>query len=362
MRFRIGPSAPAAVLALVLGSAACTQREPAAPVPARPYAGESLTTVLAHADTAFREGDHDEAVPAYEEALRRDPENSRATANLGTSYLLGRQVLKARELVEGFLVRHPEDVPNRLVLARILLRQAELEPAAAALAAVLKTQPDLLMARYNLGFISYRLRRYQEAEGHLKRATDLRPDFPEAFYTLGLTYLALGRLDAGIEALEKTVALDPRHIGARFNLAGAYARAGRMAESQRHQAAFADLSGRSKAQQERETQIKASSVEALRHVQERRLPEALAAYEKLAGQFPDHAGILLEVGRLRHQLGRHDEALVALRRAVELDSRLSQPHYLMAEIHRERGDAVAARRELDLFATLEAIPEGKSGY
>jgi superkiller protein 3 len=340
----------------------CGGQPPAPPDPGSPFAGESLPTILAHADSAFREGEYVEAQAAYEEAIRIDPENSGATANLGTCLLHNRQIRRAREVLEAFVSRHPEDVPTRLVLARVFIRQADLERAAALLEAILKTQPDLLTARYNLGFLSYRLRRYDVARTHLRRAVEIRPEFPEAFYTLGLNAMALGHLDEAIAAFERAVVLDPRHVGARFNLANAHARAGNTAEWQKHQAVFADLSGRSKAQQERETQIKASSVEAIRLIQQQRLPEALAEYAALAERFPDHAPLHLEVGRLQHRLGRREEALRSLRRAVELDARLSQPHYLLAEIYREIGDTEAARREIEIFAALETIPEGKSGY
>jgi tetratricopeptide (TPR) repeat protein len=357
------PTLPlAAALGLAALLAACSAPPPTGAAPAHPFAGESLETILRHADAAFTGQDYAEAEPAYEEAVRLDPEHRQAAANLGTCYLQNRKVRKAREFLEGFLARHPEDLGARLVLARVFLRQGESARAAEILDGVLRDQPDLLAARYNLGFISYRLRRYREAERHLRRAVELRPEFPEAFYSLGLTYLAIGRIPEAIAALEKVVSLDPRHVGARFNLAGAYARAGRMKEAEAQQTAFADLSGRSKMQREREAQIKSSSVEAIRHLQEGRLAEALAEYEAVAARYPDDAPLWSEIGRLQQRLGRRDAALASLRRAIGLDSALSQPHYLLSEMYREMGDAAAAQRELEIFAALETIPEGKSGY
>ncbi|MGH9798553.1 MAG: tetratricopeptide repeat protein [Candidatus Polarisedimenticolia bacterium] len=357
------PSSPAAAaLGLTALLAACSAPPPPGAAPERPFAGESLKSILSHADAAFAGQDYAEAEPAYEEAIRLDPEHGPAAANLGSCYLHNRKVRKAREFLEGFLARHPGDLGARLVLARVFVRQGENARAAEILDGVVRDHPDLLMARYNLGFISYRLRRYPEAERHLRRAVELRPEFPEGFYSLGLTYLAIGRIADATGALEKVVSLDPRHVGARFNLAGAYARAGRMKEAEAQQAAFADLSGRSKTQQEREARIKASSVEAIRHLQEGRLEEALAEYEALAARFPDDAPLWNEVGRLQQRLGKREAALASFHKAIGLDSGLSQPHYLLSELYREMGDAAAAQRELEIFAALETIPEGKSGY
>src|SRR2546428_9138712 len=101
---------------------------PGAPSPP----SESPPTILAHADSSFRDGDYVEAQNAYEQALQLDPEQSRVTANLATCYLKNRIVKKAEALLQGFLGRHPDDAATRLVLARVYVRHGELGPAAAS--------------------------------------------------------------------------------------------------------------------------------------------------------------------------------------------------------------------------------------
>src|SRR5437879_8551317 len=135
-----------------------------------------------------------------------------------------------------------------------------------------------------------------------------------------------------------------------------------MKEAEREQAIYADLSGRSKSRQEKEAQIKSSSVKAIQYVLDKKYPEALAEYQDLATRYPDYAPIFSQIGQLQIRLGRRDEAFQALRRAVEIDPKLGDPHYLLSGLYRERGDQQAADRELETFAALEVIPEGKSGY
>lgn len=360
---------PLAALGLLLAATwACGGGgdRPAAPVGAGRQQGapasESLQTTLQHADSSFRDGDYGEARKAYEQVLLISPGHPRATANLATCYLKDRAVKKAQDLLLGYLAGHPDDPAALMVLARARVRQGELGAAAEALRQVLKTHPDFVMAHYNLGFVSYRSRDYDDAEAHLKRAVELKPDLPDGHYTLGLTCMALKRYPEAIASLERAVAIDPKHVGARFNLANACARAGRMKEAERHQAVYAELSGRSKAHQEKETQIKTSSVKAIQFLLDKKYPEALAEYEKLAESYPDYAPLRSEIGQLQIRLGRRDEAFASLRKAIELDPKLSDPHYLLAGLYRERGDAQAADRELETFAALETIPEGKSGY
>jgi len=353
--------AAAALLCAAVSGCAGGGSDAGRPSPNAPPA-ESLQTLLTHADASFRDGDYVEAQNAYEQAVQIDPDQSRATANLATCYLKNRAVKKAQDRLQTFLARHPEDAAARLVLARVLVRQGELIGAGGELREILRAHPDLVVAQYNLGHVAYRTGRYDEAEAHLKRAMELKPDLPDAHYTLGLTYLAMRRYPEAIASLERAVRVDPKHVGAHFNLANAYARAGRMQEAAKQQAAYAELSGRSESQKEKETQIKASSVKAIQSMLDKKYPEALAEYRALAARFPDHAPIYSEIGQLLVLLGRRDEAFEALRKATALDPKLSDPHYLLAGLYRERGDVQAAERELTTFAALETIPEGKSGY
>ncbi|HET6278453.1 MAG TPA: tetratricopeptide repeat protein, partial [Candidatus Polarisedimenticolia bacterium] len=322
--------------------------------------GEGLRAVLQHADSAFREGDYQEAQTAYEEVLRIAPGDRRAAANLAACYFRARKEKQAEALLDDHLERYPDDVAARLLLARVMIRQGELERAAAALRAAVAVEPDSLMGRYNLGFVAYRLRLYDEALEQLQKTIELQPDHPEAFYTQGLVLLAQGKVDEAIVALERAVAIDPRHTGARFNLASANARAGRMQEAQRHQAIFSELSGLSDRAATEETQIKSSSLKAVQSLLDRKYPEALTEYRALVAEYPDYAPLHNAIGMILMRLGRRDEAMEALQRAASLDPRLGEPHYLMAALYAEMGDAQSAERERQIFDTLESIPEKPS--
>jgi len=324
--------------------------------------GTSLDVVMTHADSAYREGDYAEAQKAYQEALAIAPENDEIVAKLATCYLQIRVNNQAQDLLTAHLEKRPGDAASRLVLARVYIRKAQFDDAARELERVLQDLPDSLLAQYNLGFMMYRRRNYEAAEKHLLKTIELSPDHPEAHYTLGLVYRAQNRLDESIRELERAVEIDPRHIGARFNLANAYARAGRQEDSRRQQQAYAEISGRGEAAEERNTQIGTSSVKALQLLTTRQYPEALAEYRSLVDRFPDHAPLYNEIGRIQIKLGDHAAALEALRKAMELDPRLSEPHYLLSGLYREQGDEAAAERELGIFATLESIPEGKARY
>jgi len=361
---RIPSSARGALLPALLLAAATACSGGASPPdraePERPR--EALATLLVHAEGAFRDGNYPEAQSAYEEALGVAPDDPRIVPALGTCYLKNRLTRKAESLLTAHLAKRPDDLASRLVLARAYIRESELDRAAEALRAVLESDPDNLLAHYNLGFVDYRNRSYDEAVVHLKRAIELRPGQPEAHYTLGLTYLALGRTGAAVPELERAVAINPKHVGAHFNLVSAYVRAGRMKDAERERAIYTDLVRHSKSLDERTAQIKAQSVPAIQAMLDKRYPEALAEYQALAVKYPDYAPLYDKIGVLQLRLEHRAEALEALRKAVALDPDFGNPHYVLSNLYREAGDEEAADRELTIFAALETIPEGKSGY
>jgi tetratricopeptide (TPR) repeat protein len=323
---------------------------------------EAYGTAMQHAESAFKDGDYDEAAVAYKAALAARADDPQAVAGLGTCELKTRQALKAQELIKDHLTRHPENVAARLILARALLRQADLPGAAAELDKVLESDPDNLMAHYNLGFIAYRERDFPTALTHLKATLALRPDHPEAHYTLGLTWLAMEKYDDAVSELERAIAIDPKHVGAHFNLAGAAARAGRADLAVREQKAYAELSGRSKAESERSAKVKAQSLKAVQFLMAQQYPEALREYQAILKDNLDYAPLYNDIGRVQLRLGQRQEALESLKKAIELDPKLSEPHYLLSNLYHDLGDDASAERERSTFAALETIPEGKSGY
>ena len=86
-------------------------------------------------------------------------------------------------------------------------------------------------------------------------------------------------------------------------------------------------------------------------------PEYVDAWTELA-----YANWLMWDIRYDPAPARREAAEAASARAVELDPRLSDARYLLAALYRQMGDRAAAERELEVFAVLETIPEGKSGY
>jgi anaerobic magnesium-protoporphyrin IX monomethyl ester cyclase len=82
--------------------------------------------------------------------------------------------------------------------------------------AILRDDPNSLWARLRLGALAARQRRFTEAAGHYRAATDLVPAFPLAHTLLGTALLRMRRRPEAAISFERAHALDPHDEVARF--------------------------------------------------------------------------------------------------------------------------------------------------
>ena len=93
--------------------------------------------------------------------------------------------------------------------------RGDFEGARRAYLKVIDLAPDNLLGLINLGVVEYSLKKFEDAEGHLKRAVRLKIDAAPAWLTLGIIYLEQNRLDEALAALSQATLYDPRNARAR---------------------------------------------------------------------------------------------------------------------------------------------------
>jgi tetratricopeptide (TPR) repeat protein len=91
----------------------------------------------------------------------------------------------------------------------------DFEHAYRAYSKVLDLAPDNLLGLINLGVVEYSLKKFDEAEAHLKRAVQIKLDAAPAWLTLGIIYMDQNRLDEALAALAQANLYDPRNARAR---------------------------------------------------------------------------------------------------------------------------------------------------
>jgi tetratricopeptide (TPR) repeat protein len=138
---------------------------------------------------ATREGRTAEAIPYFQEALKRNPDHLIALENLGNAYRQEKKWDEARGLLERAVAVAPGDAA----------------------------------ANYSLGMVFAQLTDNERAYEYLQRALKFRPGYPEALNNLGVLYLRTGRRDEAVASFEECIRVAPAFDQSYLNLARVYA-------------------------------------------------------------------------------------------------------------------------------------------
>ena len=242
---------------------------------------------------------YEEAVAAFQDALRGDPAFSSAYLGLGVAYSgLGRHDAAVDALQQAIRLR-PGQAEAHYNLGVALQRAGRLEEAAPALQKAVALEPDYAAAWSNLGWTYARVGAYGKALDAYHRALRLRPDDAAALSGLGTTYGNLERWAEAVEALQRAAALKAADAGAQYDLGRAYAKLGRPRD-------------------------------------------AAEAYRRAVRLRPDFAAAHFNLGLALGDLGQSAEAIDAFRGTLRID-----PGHVAARFNLERallasGDAVGA--------------------
>ncbi len=125
------------------------------------------------------------AIRRQEERLQRDPA-SLAFAQLADLYRKTGRTGEAIALCREGLTRYPHYTTARLILAKALMSEGELEQALAELTAILEVSPKDLQCHRLAAEIHRRRGRLDAALGHLEEAARLDPGDRESRALLGL--------------------------------------------------------------------------------------------------------------------------------------------------------------------------------
>jgi Flp pilus assembly protein TadD len=156
----------------------------------------------------YRNDQDAEAVLAFLEAVRLDPDLPEAHFRLG----LGYESLGKQEEAE-----------------------AEYKKAVEGYKKYLDEHGDDAEAHYALGQTYANLGQYSEAIREYKSATKLKEDDPDMFYDLGVAYTKLAQYDAAAAAFSKSLEIDPDYYRAQDGLDEAKEGIKRIRAGRKHQ-------------------------------------------------------------------------------------------------------------------------------
>ncbi len=156
----------------------------------------------------YREDKDEEAVAAFQEALKSDPQLAETHFRLG----LGYEALGKREEAE-----------------------AEYKKAVESLKKYLSEHEDDAEAHYDLGQTYAGLGQYSDAIREYREATKLKDNDADIYYDLGVAHTKLAQYDAAAAAFSKSLEIDPDNYRAQDGLDDAKEGVKRIRVGRKHQ-------------------------------------------------------------------------------------------------------------------------------
>jgi TolB-like protein/Flp pilus assembly protein TadD len=179
-----------------------------------------------------------EALSASARALELRPDLAEVHAARGVAVALSGNLDAAEREYRAAIDLNPQLFEPHYAYARACLEQGRLSDAARLFerAASLRPEdyqsPALLALTYDgLGQSERARASYQTAVAVGMRHVERYPEDVRAVYMTGSALICLGEIDRGLEWVERARALDPEDGGTLYNIACAYARAGRSEEA-----------------------------------------------------------------------------------------------------------------------------------
>jgi putative PEP-CTERM system TPR-repeat lipoprotein len=180
-------------------------------------APEAPDVLRLQAIAAQRAGDTDEALAHATRAYTASPGTQTLLELVGYQKLAG-QDEEARKSLQQWIGEHPEDVAVRLALANDLQVENNLEGAQAQYTAVVKLDPDNVMALNNLAW-NLRLEDPAKALDYIRRAAQAAPERAEVLDTLAVIEHLNGENRLAHRNIQRALAAAPDNLSMRYHKA-----------------------------------------------------------------------------------------------------------------------------------------------
>jgi tetratricopeptide (TPR) repeat protein len=207
---------------------------------------------------------------------------------------------------------------------------------------LLKKHPDLHTVQYAMGTVLAMKGQYEESIYHFNKATDIFPYFVEAWFNKGMSYQKQMKVEDAIRAFQKVIELgDPADEFVKYatNMVNDI-------EKKLHEKGGITLDNYLKS--------KVKFDEAFSMMQKRHWEQAIDAFQTVIALNPSHPQSYGNMGICYAQLGRKQEALATLDKALELD-----PGYEPALLNRKIVASLGEGEKLpdDHFNSVEYYKE-----
>jgi serine/threonine-protein kinase len=303
-----------------------------------------------------RDGKLDEAIRHYREAVRLDPLSVTARYNLGQALSKAglvdeairhqQQVLRrieaegqeaARRSGPGRPVRRPSYIwahakerqaATHMSLGLALYKKGNLDEAIHHCQDGVRIDPENAKSHNSLGVVLDARGRRGEAIGQYREALRIDPGYAGAHCNLATTLRESGKLDKAIEHYQEALCIDPGYATAHSGLGLALMDKGRLEEAISHCKQAVQIAPND-AQMHYNLGVTLYA--------RGRFDEAIAAYRQAIVLKPQYAQAYTNLGGSLYQKGWVPEAIVSLQKAIQIDRSEAMAHHNLGIARRHQG-------------------------
>lgn len=221
----------AALVALVIGTAACGYQNDQARIAANAPQVTTYDALVQSANAKLRAGDYASAVNLYRNASQVEPEISEPLQLMGLALASGGAPEEATEAYRDALTLDPNDLEARRGLANSLVAMDEPAMAIPHYRLILERRPADYRAYLGLGVAYDLMGQHAAARAVYESGLMESPDNPDLTHNLGLSNVLAGNFDEGVAQLRQVADGPNAGMMQRQTLAMALVFAGRPAEA-----------------------------------------------------------------------------------------------------------------------------------
>ena len=361
----------------VCAVAAGWRRPAAAIVLLAATAAGAQTPGPAEAQVLEQQGKLDEAAQVWRSVTRRNPTNAAAFANLGVVLSKQGSYQDAVAAYRKALALNPKLQGVYLNLGLAEFKQGHFEAAIAPLSKALTADPKSEQVRTLLGISYYGAQRFAEAVKYLKPVADSDPQNSELHRMLAQSCLWAKQYACAQDEFRKLLLMNPDSAAVHMFSGEALDGMGKTDEAILEFQAAAKVAPRepnvhfglgylywkthdydiAHREFEAELQLDPNHLQALAYLGDTEMKQehwesALGWLQKSLREKNDNRMAALDLGVVLAQLGRNDEALVALKRAVALDPAQPDAHYRLGRLYQQMGRRAESQQEFDKVRDL----------
>ena len=323
---------------------------------------------LAQAEWAQR--DWRDAYASLEKAIELDPGRLDARLDRGRLYLVARQFKMAEEEANFILQEEPKNVGAYQLLGDALIGQQKNDRALQAFSRVTELLPNDSRSYVNLALVEISLRRFKDAEEHLRKAIATDPKSLQANIDLAHLYRLQNKLPEAQEVLQAGIQNNPDAPQLYVDLANMLSNAGKHTDADEvldrlrkqmpksPEAAIA-IGGyyvergdvdKALAEYQRGLSIAAGNLDIEKRMEElclisNRTDEASKLDNQIMKQAPKDVLARVNHGRLLLAQGKQQESILVLQNAVKDAAESPQGHYYLGVAYWQTGSLGQADSE-----------------